>query len=67
MTNTNYRVSVLISNTPDFGSNSKGIYVQISARTATSFTITLRSNSDGGALNAPTGGVAFDWIAIADN
>ena len=59
----NYSVSALISNSPNFGSSR---YLQVSAKSTTEFTITLRDH-DGGTQNAPTGGVTFDWVAIARN
>jgi hypothetical protein len=73
MTNDSYRVSVLISNNPDFdkgGDNNDDVYLQISARTATGFTISLRDAATGAllkTLNKAAGVIQFDYIAIANN
>ena len=63
---TNYRVALTFTNTPNFGSSSGWGYVMAGSKTTTQFVIGLK-DSDGTTHSAPSGGVVFDWIAIADN
>jgi hypothetical protein len=60
---TNYRVTLTITNNPNFGAFR---YLSVGGKAATTFVITLRDNA-GNAQNAPAGGVAIDYISIVNN
>lgn len=64
---TDYKVTATFSKTGvNWGSSTVPIIEISSTRTSTVFTITT-DNDSGGTVDAPTGGVTIDWIAIPSN
>jgi hypothetical protein len=68
---TNYRVVATFTQTVDWNSGSgypadSVPLIVITTKTATTFHIEIHSYS-GATVNAPTGGVTIDWIAIPTN
>ena len=58
-----YRVALSLANAPALGSDAG--YLEVTAETATAFTIRLETSS-GTDATAPSGGVAVDWLALPD-
>jgi hypothetical protein len=66
---TTYRVTATFTQAVVWNATSGSAYVPIiviTTKTATTFQIHIY-NDTGAALNAPTGGVTIDWIAIPTN
>src|SRR5206468_3594081 len=59
---TNYSVALSITNNPSFGTTVT--YLRVTSKTSTSFTVELRNSNGGALVNAPTGGVAYDWVVV---